>query len=741
MDDPLKEAGYYLRQWHSKWHDKEFRWKGEYFKSAPHHVSISGLSDAVGQARYCGQLLAQLIEQGIKSENIAVILLDAGVLHGVLNSIPETIREVNITSGFSLKHSALVLLIEEFFNLNANNSARYQSSRDKTDVFGKTDLLRLLNNPFVRMLANMDKDIGSRFLDNLIQEVRSVPRPSVSMSELFNNTPDPDLPLKVLLSEILITWQSTTVAVQWFRRLMNVMRQYFAGTLKKNQSGLQTTNPDPQLALEMEVLTELEKVMDQLELVISQFESPPELKVFIKLYRHLISQKSIPFSGEALKGLQIMGLLESRTLDFDYLIVLSCNDDIIPGSKQFSSFIPPDIRHGFGLPTYRQHDAVQAYHFYRLLQRSSFVWLLYGNQAGHFGGGEPSRFLRQLQLELPLQCEVNKVENQIVTLPFTNPGSGRMIDIRKTGIVLEQLEAKAHKGFSASSLNKYRDCPLRFYYSELAGIKEKSEFIDTIDAPTLGTAVHGALCELYAPLKKTRLTAPVISALLDKSQKAVSRAFESTVAGGMDLSTGKNLLLLKVAGLLVNRMILFDAAMAEEHAMEGTTRELWFLEESMESSVAIPYMNSSLPVRLKGTLDRVEKINGNYRILDYKTGKVAERNLKINDWNNLASNNEMNIAFQLLFYNHLLRSGVKGVTETTAGILPLKKLTAGNMILKIPAPGQQELSEGIDADASQIFDGILTNLLCEIFSLELPFSQTVDPLQCTHCPYINLCGR
>ena len=192
-----------------------------------------------------------------------------------------------------------------------------------------------------------------------------------------------------------------------------------------------------------------------------------------------------------------MGMLETRTLDFENLIILSCNEDLLPSSKINASFIPFDLKRSFDLPTYRHKDSVYAYHFYRLIQRARNIWILYNTEPDQLGGGDRSRFLRQITNELPKYNPKITISETILATRPDKRASSPVIEISKTGKTVTLLEEKAVKGFSATSLNAYRNCPLKYYYSEIARIKEPEDVDDTIDPAVLGKAVHEALNNLY----------------------------------------------------------------------------------------------------------------------------------------------------------------------------------------------------------------------------------------------------
>jgi RecB family exonuclease len=492
--------------------------------------------------------------------------------------------------------------------------------------------------------------------------------------------------------------------------------------------------------MELEYLFSFSQIVHQLGNLRTEFPSPLKIAAFYELYKQVVAGTSLPFFGEPLKGLQIMGMLETRTLDFENLIILSCNEDLLPSGKINSSYIPFDIKRSFDLPTYRHKDSVYAYHFYRLLQRAENVWILYNTEADQLGGGERSRFLRQITSELPSYNPGIVIRESVLTTPLPKGEPLPVIMIPKTGTTLEALNDKAVKGFSASSLNSYRNCPLKFYFAEIAGIREPEDVDDTIDPAVLGSAVHAALNTLYQPCLDKPLTKEHLSAIEPLADEAVDSAFEKKFKGS-DITYGKNLLLVKVAKMMIKRFLQFEAAQLDELSKAGKGLTVAFLEQYVETYISIIVDGNETNIKLKGFIDRVDRLNGWWKIIDYKTGITEAKHVKVKEWEELIENADLNIGFQLLMYSFLLSRRFQQPISSSAGIISLKKLNTGFTTVSVPGDEPGKLTSILGDSSSARFEEILRSILSEVYDLSVPFSQTSDLDICERCPYINLCLR
>ena len=722
LDNPQQEAGDFLRNWMRKWPVKEPRWIADDFTGSAKKIEIIGSPDPVGQVKYCGHLLQDLAKNGLTNEKTAVVLLDEGLLIPLLNSIPDNVESLNITAGLPLKQTPLASLFETIFQLHLHtNQFTYLVSKGIRKYYYK-DVLKLLQHPYIHRMAQKMMS-GNRFaFDETIDKIRMGHQIFIGMEDICAQRTDLFSADLTFLEVMFTHWIKPSDTLVCFKSVIELLRNSII------------------TSMEMEYLFAFSKIVHQLGNLLTEFQ--PELKItaLYELYQQTIMGTSLPFYGEPLKGVQLMGMLETRTLDFENLIILSCNEDLLPSGKINASFIPFDIKRNFELPTYRHKDSVYAYHFYRLIQRAKNVWILYNTEPDQLGGGDRSRFLRQITSELPVFNPGITIRESILTTPVIKGEMLPAIEIPKTGDTLTSLEEKAVKGFSATSLNLFRNCPLKFYYAEIAGIKEPEDIDDTIDPAVLGSAVHEALNKLYLPFLDQPMTTDKYVVMEKESDQAVDKAFEKKFKGS-DITYGKNLLLVSVAKLMVRRFLQYESDQVSELAKSGQHCTVALLEQLVETFITIPFAGNDLKIRLKGFIDRVDKMEGWWKIIDYKTGTTESKQVKVKDWDDLIANPDLNIGFQLLMYGYLLRCRFKNPISSSAGIISLKRINAGFTPVSVPDDSSGKLTSVLNETSAIHFEELIRTLLADMYDLEKPFIQTTDPDICERCPYINLCGR
>ncbi len=740
FDNKQQEAGDFLRNWLAKWPAKESRWVSDDFATAEKKIEIIGSPDPVGQVKYCGNLLQKLALQGLSNEKTAVVLLDEGLLIPLLNSIPDEVESLNITAGLPLKQTPLAGLFETVFQLHLHATQfSYLAAKGLQKYYYK-DVLRLLQHPYIQRMASCLMEGNLFAFNDTIDKIRNGQKIFIGIDDLAQEKSGIFAVNLSFLNSMFIRWDIPADAVTCFNAMIENLR---ISTMKpglKYTAPLQQDNSSSAGMLDMEYLFAFSKIVSQLSNLLTDFPGDLKLPAFYQLYEQVISATSLPFYGEPLKGVQLMGMLETRVLDFENLIILSCNENLLPSGKINASFIPFDIKRSFDLPTYRHKDSVYAYHFYRLIQRARHIWIIYNTEADQLGGGDRSRFLRQITHELPAYNPKIVISEMVLATPPGKRAPSALIAISKTAETIAALEAKAAKGFSATSLNAYRNCPLKYYYSEIAGIKEPEDIDDTIDPAVLGKAVHEALNNLYKPCLDKPMTAGILHEMEKQSDATIDKAFEKKFKGS-DIAYGKNLLFVNVAKLMVKRFLQSEKDHVEEMFKSGKTFSVAFLEQYIETIVRIPYGEQVLDIKIKGFLDRVDKTDCWWQIIDYKTGTTEPKQVKVKEWDDLIENPDLNIAFQLLMYGYLVNSRFRGTTGMSAGIISLKKINAGYTPVSVPEEEPGKLSTILNNKSIDRFEEVIITILKDIYNPDLTFSQTTDLNICERCPYINLCGR
>lgn len=729
-DDPEQEAGDSLRRWFRMWPEWSSYWKSDNLVTGKKEIHVIGAPDTAGQVKLAGVLLEELKTRGMLDEQTAVVLPDEGLLLPLLNSLPAGTGDVNITMGLPLVQTPLATLLLSICNMHLR-AARLSGDR-KNHVFHFRDMVRVMKHPCLsQLVSGLMPERESEFRE-LIAEIRSGRKIFLGIRDLLPGEPglfhiDPGF-----LAMLFRGWESPVSAVSQLQELVN----QFTMAIRREPV---SPGAEPASPLETEHAYSIARILQRLRLLVSGSGDVFTLDSLAAFFRQLLASTRLPFYGEPLKGLQIMGMLETRTLDFGRVIILSCNEGLVPSGKQVNSFIPFDVRRDFHLPLLRHHDAVYAYHFYRLIQRAKEVWLMYCTEAGNLGSGDKSRFIRQLGAELAIRNPGVIFREEMLITPLARGEEKRAIEIPKEAPVMDKLMAKAASGFAPTALNAYRACSLRFYYSEIAGLKEPEAPEDEIDPRMLGSAVHAALKELFQPLAGKSLTREHLNALEPLVDGAVDQGFSKVMQHGGHAS-GKNRLLVETARIMIRNYIRREAETIEQSYGNGENLTIHLLEHFLSGILRLDVAGQSLGIRIKGIVDRIDRVGGITRIIDYKTGEVKNREVRIRQWDDLIINPDVDKAFQLIVYAWLYSLKNPG-QMLNAGIISLKKQGSGLITAGFPAEEKSELSPDIGPDEVNKTAEILSRILGEVFDPAVPFRQTNDTDRCRRCPYASICGR
>jgi hypothetical protein len=467
---------------------------------------------------------------------------------------------------------------------------------------------------------------------------------------------------------------------------------------------------DPNRVLDQEALFLIAKLTNCLYDLARNSAFNVEYRTGFRFFKELVSRTQIPFYGEPLSGLQIMGILETRTLDFKRVIYTSVNEGVLPKSKSTDAFIPFDIRKQAGLPTHHDREALFAYHFYRLLQAPDKIDLLYSVQATDFKPADSSRYLRQLEWEWRTKNPRVKWQEHATGAPLRAHGPG--IEIEKTPDVLEDVRAYLEKGISPSGLNTFLESPLDFYYQYVIGIRESEEPEEDIAANTFGDIIHNVLETLYSPFVGAVLTtknlAEMKSAIRPELEKHYKKKF------GNSYKYGRTLISFHVAESFVKDVVAFD----RKHLESGFPITLLGLEERLTGQITVDGMT----INFKGFADRIDRTNGVVRIIDYKSGKVDPLDVTVD---NLSSEKlrKKPKAIQLLLYADMYRKAHPEAPEIRSSNLSFRNMKAGLLTVSSRESGKkQPVSEANITD----FEEVIETIIREIMNPEVPFTANPD---------------
>ncbi|WP_111308863.1 PD-(D/E)XK nuclease family protein [Confluentibacter sediminis] len=639
INNPMHDAALFTRDYKFKWHyfkNNPFNWITNNY-SQEKKVSVYGIPKNIGQAKYIGFILDTLKKEKKSLDSTAVILGNENLLIPVLNSLPENIDALNITMGFPLKSIPLASLFEQLFNIHKNSSKSFYYK----------DVVNVISHPFIRPLFYFnDVDYASEMIDTIHEN--NLIYLSIERLKGFSNIHTHNDLIDVLFSN----WNTVDSTLKNCSQLILAIKSY----LDKNKSSN---------LLSLEYLFRFNLLFNELSHLNSKYSHIKTIQTLHDIYKELLNSETLDFQGEPLQGLQIMGMLESRALDFETVIISSVNEGILPSGKSNNSFIPFDVKIENHLPTYKEKDAVYTYHFYRLLQRAKNIYILYNTEADILTGGEKSRFITQLELE-----GIHKINHQIIT-PYVPIIENILNTVSKNDDVIERLIKVCEKGFSPSSLTNYIRNPIDFYYQKILGVKEYEDAEETVAANTLGTVVHNTLEDFYKPLIGSYLTVEVIANLKQHIQDTVTTHFKKVYKEG-DITKGKNLIIFEIAKRYVFNFLDLEI----EDLKAGNQIKIMAIEANNTVLINIPELD--FPVKLIGKVDRVDEYNGLTRIIDYKTGNVQQNQVEVIDWENLTTDYDTySKSFQVLCYAYMMYVSGDIKLPAEAGIISFKNLSAG----------------------------------------------------------------
>ena len=673
-------AGNFIRKYKKDW--KYFE-KNELKNLSNHflnkkNIEVIGATKNVSQLKYAGEILKKFSNH----QNTALVLGDETLLSVALNSIPENVNAINITMGYPLQNVPTSQLISSIFHLFITQD---KLQKIVSNEFYHKDIVRFFNNPIVFQLINE----GSEGVVLNIQETISKENKSfVNETEISSYLE----PLHSDVSSLLLSIFKPFSSVDDFiTRILNLIE----------------SARDMVSVLEKEYLYRFYNAFTQLQNLNSSRNYFQNIKTLFQFYRRIIANEKLSFQGEPLNGLQLMGMLETRVLDFENVIITSVNENVIPSNNTQNSFIPFDIKVEFGLPTYRDKDAIYSYHFFRLLQRAKNIYLIYNTENDSFGSGEKSRFIAQLEL-----MRTDIISKLIAPKVITE--KKEPLEFAKNKLVLERLEELAKKGISPSTITNYLYNPIAFYKQKILRINELDLVEETIAANTMGTVVHDTLEALYKPYINQFLTIEHLDIMSKEYKGLVKKYFIKHFKNG-DVTTGKNRLVFEVSNRFVERFLSMEKkVLKDKHQVKILGTEL-----ELEAIISVPGIN--FPIKIIGIVDRIDEFDGVTRIIDYKTGMVSAANLKVLNFDDIRDF-KYNKAIQVLLYAYLYSQNntVGKNTFIEAGIISFKNLKSG--VLKMNFSSNYKNPENkITEEKLEEFIMQIKVLLQEIYNPEISF--------------------
>ncbi len=640
LNDPFHDAGLFVRRFKESWkHYKSnpFEWIVNDFSQSK-NIQIIGTPKTIGQAKIAGSIIENIIKDSPNAtlDKVAIILGEENLLVPLLYSLPSTVGALNITMGYSSKNNPAQILIAKLFKMHTNALSR----NAKSYVLYYKDVLDILTHPLVEPFAK------TGVLVNIINQNNYT---FITHHKLMELNPDPSDLFLLLFQK----WENGSMAV--LETISSLLQ-----TIKTNLS-----NDNEEEKITKAFAYAIFKVINKLMNYYSQHENIDKIETLYAIYKQVIDLAEVSFEGEPLNGLQIMGVLESRVLDFETVIITSMNEGKLPAGKSQNSFIPYDVKKELGLPTFKEKDAIYTYHFYHLLQRAKTIYLLYNTESEGLDAGEKSRFITQLEVEKqPNHSLTHEIYN--AALPET---AYQPMVIPKSELVMLRLKEIAQSGFSPSALTSYIRNPIQFYFQKILRISEVEEVEENIALNTLGTIIHETLKVLYEPFIGKFLSEAGLLSCFKLLDDEVLKQFKLVYKEG-EIKKGRNLLAFEVAKRNVSNFLKVEL----ESIKNGDAIKILALEKRFERILEHPSLPFS--VKIGGSVDRIEEHNGNIRIIDYKTGKVEKGSVTLKSWKDLTKDIKNDKIIQILAYAFMFEKEANGKL-IEAGIISFKNLKSG----------------------------------------------------------------
>ena len=663
-------------------------------KSRKKSIKIYAVPSKIAQVKLAAAILTNdFATTDPKFERSALILPDESLLQPVLYSMPQSIEHLNVSMGFPIAYAPQASLVKMLALLQENQSK---------GRFYHKDVLRLLNHPLLRAI---DSETCSELKQMLVK----------------NNW------LRIPQDQLQ---KGHNILKMIFRSIDDLLDlgQYFTGTLKGIYEEISQL---PDMEFDCEIIYQLYRRINRFnEFLLRdkiQFQS---LKTYLHLQNSMLNSVSVAFSGEPLRGLQVLGMLETRLLDFDQMIILSMNEGHFPGQSFKKSFIPYNLRKAFQLPTIELQDAIHAYYFYRMIMYPEKLHLLYNVADEGFMKGERSRYIQQLMVESEFEIENIPVHVTVETK------DKQVREVKKDAHSMSVLKKYVNgqgKSFSPSQLNTYIHCSMAFYFKYILGVREEDELVDQIGAMESGNVLHNSMKALYDPYLNKSITSSDFDVLIsDKKQidKVINEAWKAQMkkAGELEV-TGLNALGMESVKIFVDRVLKLDQKYAPVRHLGG--------ELTLEKMFSLSIGQEQMQISLKGSIDHLDFANQVIRVMDYKTGGVKKLAFtELSDTFARERKSVLDYAFQVLFYAWLFMGHKDFEVYNETPIMPLVLFTRSNEVVQL------SLNNEIQTDFREIIDAWtkeMSSLIAEILNSEKPFRMTSEKTHCDYCPFKSLC--
>ncbi len=669
-------------------------------------IDVVSTTTAVAQCKYIVSILRDIAGRDAEGHQLpldkstAVVLTDENLLMPLLYALPEELGKVNVTMGYPLRNTLTYSFIERLLELQSHSRRN-----DSDTTFYHVDIEGLLTHPYIAETAPTEiAAIRRQLLDERIFNApKSMLSPTPLLDTLFTSVSDSDA-------------------------LLGYMVDVLSRVAQCEYSGCDVRYRSEYLSLAIEQLVRLRNMVSTCGM-----ELP--LKVCYTIVRRHLQGVKIPFSGKPLEGLQIMGILETRNIDFRNVLLLSMSDSTFPGARiTDSSFIPHNLRLGYDLPTLEHHEGVYAYYFYRLIQRAERVWLLYCSSSDDGSIGEPSRYIRQLEYETSIPITYTKVGVNV------NTSTPPPLSVEKDERVMERLlgYTDGRREMSPTAFSRYVQCPLKFYFASIAGLKVEESLTEEVDNMLFGNIFHKSAELFYKPLLRESKPAAQIARYIAEGrvERAVDEAIGECYYKG---SSGKGALLSGEIAIIRDIVLRYLRDNVLQYDMHRNDFAVSALEEKIVCDFPFESNGRKFHLRFKGFSDRIDSLdNGMLRVIDYKTGRPTLEFGGVDAlFNGKGADRMSNFINTFLYAMMLCRNTGRDVLPELYYVRTMTDEQASSSLVD----KSRKSSGDSYLQFKEEFEQRVAAVLSEMFDSSRPFEQCADVATCQKCDFIDICAR
>lgn len=649
-------------------------------------IHIIGMPLQVGQTKALGLEIKKFIHSNrdYKAGETAIILPDENLLLPVMHALPEELEQINITAGYPLSHTPLFTLFELISDLHENYNKEVKG-------FYYKDVLSVLSHAYFSCREDENiKKLISYIEDNELVFIEQ---------QDIQNFKDCEI-LPFIFKPVYQVFQF----LDYIHKLLDDIEKHAFAVLTSEESFIEKFR---------EIILNLENFLKHQELEIG-------IPTFLRFFRQAVQQTKIALQEDDGSAVQLMGTLESRSLDFKNLFFLSVNEGTLPGRQSSHSYIPYDLRKAFGLPTLEEQDSLYAYYFYRLLQGAEKIYLFYNGEGG--SGEEKSRFIRQVEYFLARKNPKINISHHYYSLPLK---SYKAVDIviEKDEAFFKSLDNKtSRQGFSPSLISAYYICPLQFMMNYVVRLRPQEEITEDLEADRFGRLFHHVIEGIYKDFIGQEVTSVLIKQQRYKIDNLLNEALKIEKLD-KEYQKNRNSLLLETIKILINKVLDQDEQYAPFNILET--------EKKYHFTLPVNH-HIHKEVKLQGTIDRVDEKEGIIRIIDYKTGMLKKLYFNFDQEDEVLSKDNKE-AFQTLFYSWLYYKNFAS-SNLSPVIMHLKDVNKGYQVVNAKYGP-------LDETGFNIFEEKLKNIIAEILDPAQPIKQTDDRNHCQYCNYNAICLR